>query len=357
MRSAAQQAGQVGGVRPVAHVDEIPQQVLAGPTVQEHVPDVRLPPLQHARVLPTGQQPHLHGIGGRMVHEIGADPLELHRGGRPAVHRLHAGLPEDHLPLGLHLEPEQPHRPAYNAAGGLRPVPQQPPRLPEPFRSSLRSYHRAPERLLGLGPFSNLGGGPPRARTPRLGQALPALTSALGRQSRVETSGAVTAHRAVRTVECVRLAEHHRHAQDFTPNSTAGQAVSDNSSHHQEKHCGLLPLDHRPLSDGVPVRQVYGFCFDGTGRVLLREDAGRYGLPGGKPEHGEDAPAVLARECREESQITIGEPVYLGYQEVTEDGLPPYAQLRLAARITDFLPRDPTLTPTPTPTPAAPTAG
>ncbi|MFF4180586.1 NUDIX hydrolase [Streptomyces sp. NPDC001750] len=96
-----------------------------------------------------------------------------------------------------------------------------------------------------------------------------------------------------------------------------------------------------PLPDDIPVRQVYGFCFDDTGRVLLREDAGRYGLPGGKPEHGEDAPAVLARECREESQITIGEPVYLGYQEVTEDGLPPYAQLRLAVRISDFLPREP----------------
>lgn len=96
-----------------------------------------------------------------------------------------------------------------------------------------------------------------------------------------------------------------------------------------------------PLPDDIPVRQVYGFCFDDTGRVLLRDDAGRYGLPGGKPEHGEDAPAVLARECREESQITIGKPVYLGYQEVTEDGLPPYAQLRLAVRIIDFLPREP----------------
>ncbi|MFF2727598.1 NUDIX hydrolase [Streptomyces sp. NPDC058008] len=95
-----------------------------------------------------------------------------------------------------------------------------------------------------------------------------------------------------------------------------------------------------PLPADITVRQVYGFCFDDTGRVLLREDSGRYGLPGGKPESGEDAPAVLVRECREESQITIGEPVYLGYQEVTEEGRPPYAQLRLAARITGFLPRE-----------------
>ncbi|MFE5737572.1 NUDIX hydrolase [Streptomyces celluloflavus] len=96
-----------------------------------------------------------------------------------------------------------------------------------------------------------------------------------------------------------------------------------------------------PLPAHLPVRQVYGFCFDDTGRVLLREDAGRYGLPGGKPEPGEDAPTTLARECDEESQITIGPPRYLGYQEVTEDGQPPYAQLRYATRITAFLERRP----------------
>jgi 8-oxo-dGTP diphosphatase len=96
-----------------------------------------------------------------------------------------------------------------------------------------------------------------------------------------------------------------------------------------------------PLPADITIRQVYGFCFDGSGRILLREDDGHYGLPGGKPEHCEKPAAVLARECREESQITIGEPIYLGYQEVTEHGQPPYAQLRMAARITDFLPREP----------------
>ncbi|MDX3854219.1 NUDIX hydrolase [Streptomyces sp. AK02-01A] len=94
-----------------------------------------------------------------------------------------------------------------------------------------------------------------------------------------------------------------------------------------------------PLPAGITVRQVYGFCFDSTGRVLLREDGGRYGLPGGRPEAGEDALATLSRECEEESQITIADPLYLGYQEVTEDGQPPYAQLRYAARITGFHPR------------------
>jgi 8-oxo-dGTP diphosphatase len=96
-----------------------------------------------------------------------------------------------------------------------------------------------------------------------------------------------------------------------------------------------------PLPEGMAVTQVYGFCFDPNGLVLLREDAGRYSLPGGTPEQGEDARAVLERECMEESQITLGEHLYLGYQEVTEDGLPPYAQLRFAAVIADYLPRRP----------------
>ncbi|MFF4339378.1 NUDIX hydrolase [Kitasatospora sp. NPDC001540] len=94
-----------------------------------------------------------------------------------------------------------------------------------------------------------------------------------------------------------------------------------------------------PLPEGITVRQVYGFCFDDSGRVLLREDSGRYGLPGGKPEAGEDASAVLERECLEESQITLGDLLYLGYQEVTDDGQEPFAQLRYVARIADFLPR------------------
>ncbi|MFJ6217279.1 NUDIX hydrolase [Streptomyces sp. NPDC092296] len=96
-----------------------------------------------------------------------------------------------------------------------------------------------------------------------------------------------------------------------------------------------------PLPEGITVRQVYGFCFDASGRVLLREDEGRYGLPGRKPEAGEDARAVLERECLEESQITLDSLLYLGYQEVTEDGRQPFAQLRYAARIGDFLPRQP----------------
>ena len=92
---------------------------------------------------------------------------------------------------------------------------------------------------------------------------------------------------------------------------------------------------------GLVVRQVYAFCFDDNGRVLLREDSGSYGLPGGTPEADEDVRTTLERECREEAQIILGDHLYLGYQEVTELGQKPYAQLRLAARIAEFLPRSP----------------
>jgi 8-oxo-dGTP pyrophosphatase MutT (NUDIX family) len=96
-----------------------------------------------------------------------------------------------------------------------------------------------------------------------------------------------------------------------------------------------------PLPEGIRIRQVYGFCFDDSGRVLVRKDRERFGLPGGKPEMGEDLRATLERECLEESQIVIGEHVYLGYQEVTEEGREPFAQVRLVARISEFLPRHP----------------
>lgn len=96
-----------------------------------------------------------------------------------------------------------------------------------------------------------------------------------------------------------------------------------------------------PPPRDMRVGQVYGFCFDDSGRVVLYEDDGTYNLPGGTPEPGEDTLATLERECLEESQITLTATIYLGYQEVTEDGKAPYAQLRYVARIGTFLPRRP----------------
>lgn len=94
------------------------------------------------------------------------------------------------------------------------------------------------------------------------------------------------------------------------------------------------------VPDSLPVSQVYGWCFADCGRVLLRDDAGKIGMPGGKPEPGETREETLHREAMEECQVLLTKPVYLGYQRVTPgDGSPPFAQMRYAARIDSFLPR------------------
>jgi 8-oxo-dGTP diphosphatase len=91
---------------------------------------------------------------------------------------------------------------------------------------------------------------------------------------------------------------------------------------------------------GMSTTQVYGILFAPDGRVMVIEDRGRLGLPGGKPESIDiDAAATLARECMEEATVSIADPVYLGYQRIDEtDGTPPYAQTRYAARITEIHP-------------------
>ncbi|WP_406841531.1 NUDIX hydrolase (plasmid) [Streptomyces sp. AHU1] len=95
------------------------------------------------------------------------------------------------------------------------------------------------------------------------------------------------------------------------------------------------------VPDDLRVRQVYGFLFDNEGRVLVQDDLGRHNLPGGKPEAGEDFQQTLARECVEESQVEIGAAAYMGYVLVQDPGAEPYAQVRMAARITRFLDRAP----------------
>ncbi|MGW2376305.1 NUDIX hydrolase [Kitasatospora sp. NPDC001683] len=97
-----------------------------------------------------------------------------------------------------------------------------------------------------------------------------------------------------------------------------------------------------PVPQGLPVRQVYGYLFDGEGRVLLQDDLGRFNLPGGKPEPGEeDYHTILARESLEESQVAIGRTAYLGYVRVEDPGEEPYAQVRLAGLLEEFLERAP----------------
>jgi ADP-ribose pyrophosphatase YjhB (NUDIX family) len=86
----------------------------------------------------------------------------------------------------------------------------------------------------------------------------------------------------------------------------------------------------------LPVRQVYGILFDEHDNVLVCNDRGRYNLPGGHPENGEDWLRTLERECIEEAQVEYVRPMYLGYVRVAEtrDGVTEvYAQLRFVASI------------------------
>ncbi|MFR9729738.1 NUDIX hydrolase [Saccharopolyspora sp. MS10] len=97
----------------------------------------------------------------------------------------------------------------------------------------------------------------------------------------------------------------------------------------------------RDVPADLPVRQVYGFLFAPDGRVLIRVDGAKHSLPGGRPERGESEYAdILRRETFEEVTLDIAEPHYLGFQCV-DDGIAPYAQVRMAAVISGVHPARP----------------
>jgi 8-oxo-dGTP diphosphatase len=73
----------------------------------------------------------------------------------------------------------------------------------------------------------------------------------------------------------------------------------------------------------MPVVQVYGWLMDDAGRVLVQNTGNRFNLPGGSPEPGDaDLAATVVREAMEESQVTVTEVVYLGYEQVHRAGQP-----------------------------------
>ncbi|MEV2277671.1 NUDIX hydrolase [Nocardiopsis sp. NPDC049922] len=90
-----------------------------------------------------------------------------------------------------------------------------------------------------------------------------------------------------------------------------------------------------PPPETQQITQVYAYIFDSQGRVVVLCDDGVWNLPGGTPEleDGGDRVATLVREVWEEVQVTITDPVYLGYQSVHRPSQEPYAQLRMAARL------------------------
>jgi 8-oxo-dGTP pyrophosphatase MutT (NUDIX family) len=95
----------------------------------------------------------------------------------------------------------------------------------------------------------------------------------------------------------------------------------------------------RPVPEGLPVVQVYGWLMDDAGRVLVQDTGTRFNLPGGSPEPGDaDLAATVAREAMEESQVTVTDVVYLGYEQVLRVGRP-QALVRTVGRIGEFRPR------------------
>jgi 8-oxo-dGTP pyrophosphatase MutT (NUDIX family) len=107
------------------------------------------------------------------------------------------------------------------------------------------------------------------------------------------------------------------------------------------------PLDRGPVPEHLPVRQAWAWCFVPDGRIVLVADPGPQGalpmLPGGTVEQTDaTAEDTLRREAAEEAQLTLTDPVRLGWvlDETGEvyGGVGPNARLRLAARVTGIGP-------------------
>ncbi|WP_308460893.1 NUDIX hydrolase [Streptomyces finlayi] len=107
------------------------------------------------------------------------------------------------------------------------------------------------------------------------------------------------------------------------------------------------PLNPGPVPERLPVQQAWAWCFVPDGRVVLVADPSPRGalpmLPGGTVEQTDTTPEdTLHREADEEAQLTLTDPVRLGWvlDETGEvyGGVGPNARVRLAARVTDIGP-------------------
>ncbi len=89
----------------------------------------------------------------------------------------------------------------------------------------------------------------------------------------------------------------------------------------------------------MKVTQVSCLLFDSSGRILLCVDSKdhyvHYFLPGGHPEENDISfEDTCKREVLEEVNMTIKEPIYVGYQQVIEsEDSEPYAQVRMTGFI------------------------
>ncbi|MGW1185695.1 NUDIX domain-containing protein [Streptomyces drozdowiczii] len=109
------------------------------------------------------------------------------------------------------------------------------------------------------------------------------------------------------------------------------------------------PLNRDPVPELFPVQQAWAWCFVPDGRVVLVADPGPRGalpmLPGGTVESTDATPEdTLRREAAEEAQLTLSDPVRLGWvldeTGKVDGGAGPNARLRLAARVTAIGPEE-----------------
>ncbi|MCI8589062.1 MAG: NUDIX domain-containing protein [Bacilli bacterium] len=83
----------------------------------------------------------------------------------------------------------------------------------------------------------------------------------------------------------------------------------------------------------LKIKQVYGVVFSDDKRIILRVENDKYKLTGGKPEENESYEETLKREYIEELNIELEDIYYLGYLLVEENGIEPYAQVRMIGKI------------------------
>ncbi|MGW0731769.1 NUDIX domain-containing protein [Streptomyces sp. NPDC002851] len=115
-------------------------------------------------------------------------------------------------------------------------------------------------------------------------------------------------------------------------------------------HCQQWPWHPDPVPARLPVKQAWGWLFVPDGRCIVLIDTEDWLplLPGGTIEPDADGGSPLAaleREAAEEAQLSLADPVYLGYVYDAEGavygGIGPCARVRMAARVTQVGPAAP----------------
>lgn len=103
------------------------------------------------------------------------------------------------------------------------------------------------------------------------------------------------------------------------------------------------------LEKYTPVKQVYGIVFNNKGEILVAREAseGKWQLPGGKPESGENIEEAVRRELLEEVDVKAGEIYQLGAQKTEIPDNPNknegdlFYQLRCVVKLDELLPQTP----------------